>query len=158
MPRASYTANFVEKVSSTSGEAPVYLLEITHAQLAVPIRVVNDNSDIVSNGDTYTAFAFRINLPDDVAGRLPRAQLTLDNLGRELTSWLDASNGGKGAQVRIMQVMRDAPDVIEYEITLDLIGVSQNVAEVTGTLGYDDTLNLAGLPITYRPDVAPGIF
>lgn len=158
MPRASYTSNFKEQVGSTSGAAPVYLLEISHDQLAVPIRVVNDTSDLVSNGDTYTAFAFRVALPDDVAGRLPRATLSIDNLGREMTQWLDASNGGKGAQCRLMQVMRDDPDVIEYEVTLDLLNVGQTVLEISGELGYDDTLNLAGLPITYRPDIAPGVF
>ena len=158
MPRTSYTAHFKESVGSTSGVAPLYLLEITHDQLAVPIRVVNDNQDLVSNGDTYTAYAFRITLPTDIAGQLPRATLTIDNVGRDLTQWLDDSNGGKGAQVRLMQVMPDDPDTLEYEITLDLIGVSQSQADITGVLGYDDTLNLAGLPISYRPDIAPGIF
>lgn len=158
MPRTSYTAHFHEETGSTSGTAPVILLEISHAQLATPIRVVNDNSDLVSDGDTYTAFAFRVTLPTDIAGQLPRATLTIDNVGRELTQWLDASNGGKGAQVRFMQVMRDTPDVIEYDITLDLLNVSQTLSTVSAELGYDDTLNLPGLPITYRPDVAPGIF
>lgn len=158
MPRTSYTNNFREQTGSTTGIAPVILLEISHAQLGTPIRVVNDTQDIVSDGDTYTAFAFRVALPSDIAGQLPRATLTLDNLGRELTQWIDNSNGGVGAQVRLAQVMRDTPDVIEYEITLDLLNVTQTVAEITGELGYDDTLNLAGLPITYRPDVAPGLF
>lgn len=158
MPRTSYTDNFREQTGSTTGTAPVILLEISHAQLATPVRVVNDTEDIVSDGDTYTAFAFRVALPSDIAGQLPRATLTLDNIGRELTQWIDNSNGGVGAQVRLMQVMRDTPDVIEYEITLDLLNVTQTVSEITGELGYDDTLNLAGLPITYRPDVAPGLF
>lgn len=158
MTGKAYTATFKESVNSTSGEAPVYLLEITHAQLITPIRVVNDTQDLVSDGDTYTAYPFRISLPTDLAGELPRATLTLDNTGRELTAWLDASAGGKGAQVRVMQVMRDTPDVLEYDITLDLLEVSQTMVEISAALGFDDTLNLPGLPISYRPDVAPGLF
>lgn len=158
MPRASYTANFVEQVNATSGTAPLYLLEITHDQLATPLRVVNDTQDIVSNGDTYTAFAFRVSLPEDLDRKLPRALLAIDNVGRELTAWLDASSGGQGAQVRLMQVMRDDPDTLEFDITLDLLNVGQTPAQITAELGYDDTLNLAGLPITHRPDISPGLF
>lgn len=158
MPRSTYTANFVGQVSATSGAAPLYLLEISHSQLGTPIRIVNDTQDLVSGGNTYTAFAFRITLPQDIDGQLPRAQLTIDNVGRELTQWLDNSAGGKGAQVRVMQVMRARPAVLEYDITLDLLNTAQTLTEVTGELGFEDTLNLAGLPITYRPDIAPGVF
>ncbi len=158
MPRESYTAHFHEQTGNTSGEAPLYLLEITHDQLAVPARYVNDNQDIVSNGDTFYACAFRITLPDDVDKQLPRARLTIDNVGRELTQWLDASAGGRGASVRAIQIQRDDPDVLEYDITLDLLSVSQNLMAITAELGFEDTLNLAGLPITYRPENTPGIF
>jgi len=157
MPRG-YTSNFLERTGSTSGDAPLYLLEIEHPQLTTPIRIVNDTQDVVSNGDTFTAFAFRVSLPDDIDKQLPRARLSVDNVGRELVQWLDASAGGKGATVRVMQIMRDAPDLVEFEITLDLLNVSQTAAEVSAELGFDDTLNLAGLPISYRPDVAPGLF
>lgn len=153
-----YSTNFREQTGATSGEAPVYLLEITHAQLDVPIRVVNDTQDLTSNGDLYVAFAFRVSMPDDVDKSLPRVQLSLDNIGRELTQWLEVSNGGKGALVRLMQVMRNAPDVIEYEITIDLLTVSQTVPQVSGTLGYEDLLNTPGLKVAYRPENTPGIF
>lgn len=154
----TYSSHFRERTSATSGEAPVYLLEISHAQLAVPVRVVNDTQDLVSNGDTYIALAFRVNLPDDVERALPRARLSVDNVGRELVQWLDASAGGKGSKVRIMQVMRDTPDVVEADYTLDLLNVKQNAVEVSGELGYEDTLNAPAILASYRPDNAPGIF
>jgi hypothetical protein len=154
----TYSANFKEKTGSLSGTEPVYLLEITHAQLAQPIRVVNDTQDITSNGNTFIAMAFRVSLPDNFAQQMPRARLSIDNIGRELTQWLEASNGGAGATVRIMQVMRDAPNVIEADFTLDLLNVSQNMMEVSGELGYEDTLNRPGMVATYRPENTPSIF
>lgn len=157
MPKA-YTANFKEKVSSTSGYEPVYLLEITHAQLAVPVRIVRDTDNLTSGGNLYTAVPFDITLPDEVSGKLPRAQLRIDNVGRELTQWLDQSKGGKGAQVRVMQVMRDTPNVVEYDITCDLLQVGQNSAMILAQIGYEDILNMPALPISYRPDTAPGLF
>jgi len=157
MPK-NYTANFKEKTGSTSGEEPVYLLEITHPQLAQPVRVVRDTDNLVSNGNTFIALDFDIALPDDVQGKLPRAPIRIDNIGRELTQWLDGSKGGKGAQVRIMQVMRSAPDLIEYEITTDLLRVRQDGGYINGEVGYEDTLNVPALLATQRPDNQPGIF
>lgn len=160
----TYTANFKEKTGSTSGEEPVYLLEITHSQLAVPVRVVRDTQNLTRysgsppEAETYVALAFDISLPDDISGQLPRAPLKIDNIGRELTQWLDASNGGQGAQVRVMQVMRDDPDTLEYDVTLDLLDVKQNGAFVIGQLGYENTLALPALVASYRPDNTPGVF
>jgi hypothetical protein len=153
-----YSANFKEKTGSTSGEEPVYLLEISHAALAVPVRVVRDTQDLVSNGNTFIALAFEIQLPSDIEGRLPRVPIRIDNIGRELTQWLDASNGGQGATARVMQVMRDDPDTLEYDVTLDLLNVKQNGAFVTGELGYENTLALPALVASYRPDNTPAIF
>lgn len=154
----NYSAHFKEKTGSTSGEEPLYLLEITHPQLSVPVRLVRDTQDIVSNGNTYIAMDFRIQLPDDLQGKLPRAPIQIDNVGRELTQWIDESNGGRGAEVRVMQVMRDDPDTLEYDVTMDLLSVRQNGAFVTGELGYQDTLNLPALAMSYRPDNTSGAF
>ena len=154
----TYSANFKERTGSTSGQEPVYLLEISHSALAVPVRVVRDNTDLVSNGETYTALAFDIQLPSDVEGQLPRVPIRIDNVGRELTQWLDASNGGQGATARVMQVMRDDPDTLEFDVTMDLLNVKQNGAFVQGELGFENTLALPALVASYRPDTTPGIF
>lgn len=152
------SAHFIDRTSSTSGEEPVYLLEIAHPQLSSPVRAVNDTQDLISGGNTFAACGFRVNLPDDFAQQLPRARLSIDNIGRELVQWLEASGGGKGATVRVMQVMRDTPNVIEADYTLDLLNVTQNVIQVAGDLGYEDTLNAPGLIATYRPENTPAIF
>lgn len=154
----TYTTNFKEKVSNTQGEEPIYLIELNHPQLAVTVRVANDTQDFVSNGETFIACAFRIQFPDDVAQVMPRVPISIDNIGRELTQWLEGSSGGKGATVRIMQVMRDAPDIIEQEYTMTLLGVRQNMMEITGELGYENLLDLPALAATYTPENTPGIF
>ena len=112
----------------------------------------------IAADETYIALAFDIQLPDDVEGKLSRIPLRIDNVGRELTQWLDASRGGIGAQARVMQVMRNEPDVLEFDITMDLLNVRQNGAFVTGELGYENTLGLAAMVASYRPDNTPGLF
>jgi len=154
----AYSTHFRERTASLSGEAPVVLLEITHPQLLVPARVVNDTADLVSNGNLFVACGFSVTLPDDFDKQLPRAQLAIDNVGRELTQWLEASNGGRGAQVRLMQVMRDTPDVLECDLLLDLKNVKQTTTQITASLGYDDTLGTPGLAARYDPATTPGLF
>lgn len=155
---------FREVINRTSApEAPLTLLEISHADLATPVRVVNDNQDITSNGETFTALAFRPVFPDDFEKQIPRAQLSVDNVGKgpdgnSLAGWLEASGGGEGATVRMMQVLRSDPDTIEWEVTLDLTNVRVSLLEIIGDMGYTDILNRQGVQLTYRPDIAPGIF
>lgn len=151
--------NYKRAINATGGnEIPLLLLEIHHADLVLPIRVVADNQDLTHQGHVFTAMAFRATLPDDLESGQPRAQLAIDNVGRELMQWLEQTAGGKGATVRMIQVLRSDPDTIEGDITLDLTNLQATALEVTGTLGFQDVLNLPGIPLTYRPDVAPGLF
>lgn len=158
MPRG-YSSTLKRKHNATGAdEVARVLLEISNPALAQPIRVVNDNQDLVSNGSTFVAFGFDVTLPDDAQGQLPRARLALDNAGEDLTSWLDLSRGGKDTSVRFMQVLRSAPDTIEWEITLELHNVSVIWTTVEGELGFEDLLNRPAVAVTYRPDTAPGLF
>jgi len=158
MPK-SYTAAYQGVINSTgASEAPLLLLEITHPDLPAPIRVVNDNQDLTHNGDLFTALAFEATLPDEPEEGMPRAQLSVDNVGKEMVGWLEASGGGQGAQVRMMQVLRSAPDVVEWEVTLDLNNISIDMLRVRGTLTFEDLLNRPAVALTYRPDVAPGLY
>lgn len=154
-----YSAAANKKINSVSAdELPLLLLEITHADLGAPIRVVRDNEDITFEGNVYTALAFDATLPDDLANKLPRANLAVDNIGREMVQWLEASGGGQGAQCRMIQVMRSDPLTIEWEITMDLSNLSIDMLRVVGELSFDDLLNKPCVTLTYTPSVAPGLF
>ncbi|HHJ11888.1 MAG TPA: DUF1833 domain-containing protein [Chromatiales bacterium] len=158
MPR-NYSGPFQETINAVSAsEAPLVLLEISHPGLTQPIRVVNDNQDLTHQGNVFTAMAFRFIPPDDLENGMPRAQVVMDNVGRELVTWLESSNGGEGATLRAIQVLRSNPDQIEWEATLDLSNLSIDQLQVRGTLGYEDILNLPGVMVRYRPETAPGLF
>lgn len=145
-------------INSTSGEYPIVLLEINHSGLASPIRVCNDTVDITSNGQLYVAMPFRITLPDDFGEQMPKATLAMDNIGKELMTWLEASGGGQGATATIRQVMRAAPNTVEMEITMDLKNIAATWLEVSGSLGFDDILGRPAVTVQYRPETAPGLF
>lgn len=154
-----YSDPFKENLNAVSAaEAPLLLLEITHPGLSEPARVVNDSEDLFSGGYQYVAVAFQAVLPDDLEEGMPHATLVVDNVGRELTEWIEASRGGAGARMRMMQVLRSNPDVIEWEVTLDLSNVHMTAASVQGTLSYEDLLNRPAVTLFYRPETAPGVF
>jgi len=158
MPRV-YSTTFHNVINDTGApEAPLILLEINHPDLTTPIRVVNDRQDLVSNGNTFIAMAFRAALPSEPEKGLPKARLAMDNVGKELVTWIDGSNGGEGATVRMMQVLRSNPDNLEVDITMDLSDVTMDSLEVTATLGFEDLLNRPAVMLSYRPDKAPGVF
>lgn len=80
-------------------------LEIAHPELATPIRVVHDSVERVIETHRYAPAAYRVRLAPDVDRRTPRAEVAVDNAGRILTLWVDASTGGAGATIRVMQVL-----------------------------------------------------
>lgn len=146
-------------VNATSGkETPLTLLEIDHPLFPAPVRVVSDNQDLVSNGELYIASRIRCWLPGDREGQMPRAKLAIDNTDKAIGELLEDSAGAEGATVRIMEVLRSTPDVIEREETLDFKNIEIANMEVTADIGYEDILNRPAVQLTYRPDVAPGLF
>lgn len=158
MARA-YSAAYKSTLAATSApEAPVILLELAHPGLSQPARVVNDTADLVSNGQTFIACGFRCVLPDDFENQIPKATLAIDNVGEELMYWVEQSGGGKGATVRFMQVMRSRPDLIEWEITMNLSNVKATMKEISGDLGYENVFSRPAIAMRYDPFTAPGIF
>lgn len=158
MARA-YSAAYKSTLAKTSAEeAPCILLVINHPALASPVRVINDSDNLTSNGDLYVAIPFNCELPDDFEGQLPRASLSVDNVGRELMYWIETSAGGEGSTATFRQVMRSRPDVIEWEITMYLYNVSADVQHVSAELGFANFFGRPAVQMSFRPELAPGVF
>lgn len=155
----TYTPAGRRNLLATSADEPfLVLLEITHPDLEVPVRVANDTVNITARGNEYVACPFELVLPDDVAEQVPKAQLRVDNIGRELTQWLEYSRGGKGAKCRIIQCLRSDPDVFEYDMTLDMTSMSIDNQTVSSDLGFQNTLMLPAVAVRYDPKSTPGGF
>lgn len=155
----SLTQKGRRNVLATSSDEPMLmLLEITHADLAVPIRVVNDVQNITALGNEYIACPFQITLADDQDQQVPKATVSVDNIGRELTTWLEVSNGGRGAKLRVMAVRPSEPDVLELDSKMDLSGLSINNETVDGELGYKNSMMRAAVAMRYDPLTSPGVF
>ena len=158
MPR-NFTDRLKANLIRTSvNQSPIVLLEISNPLLTTPIRIVRDNCDVVSNGNTYTSCMLDVSLPDEKEKEMPRATLSIDNVSRTLTRFFEQLQGGPDTQVRFMQILRSDPDVIEYDITLDIINVSVTPYRITGTLSYDNLVNKQSVTRVYNKLTAPGLF
>lgn len=154
-----YSAAAKKQLNATSANDPILLLlEIDHPDLASILRVTNNNEDVTHLTNVFTALPFEITPPDDLSQGQPRAQLVVDNVGRVMTQWIEDSGGGDGATVRLIQILHSDPDTIEWEVTMNLYNVSMDMLRVTGTLAFEDFLNMPGVTVTYRPETAPGLF
>ena len=132
-------------------------LEISHPDLDAPVRVVNDAVDRVIAGETYVALRFDARLADDVEGRVPRAELVVDNVGRPITQWIEAAGGGAGATVRAMQVVAGV-DEVEWEVTVKAAEVHVGQTQIRIALGYEFLLGRRAVRLRHDPETSPGIF
>ncbi len=152
------TARF-RRTLSTLGADDVVLaaLEIRHPAITDPVRVVSHTTPITIGRHRYDALGFMLRLADDVEGRAPSAELVLDNVGRDLTQWIERAGGAAGATCRVMLVLA-ARRAIEWEAVLDVLHVRYDDERVTVTLGYDPLLDRDAVAVRYDPETAPGLF
>lgn len=114
---ADFSDEFIENVNILSSEEQFkILLEISHPNLSQNIRLINDNCDIVSEGETYIAFSFELNFFDDVENELTKCSIKVQNIGREMVKWVETAYGAKDAEVKIKMIRRVSPDNIEITL------------------------------------------
>ena len=135
----------------------VPLLEIDHPSLAAPIRVAGCTENVTSNGNLYIGYQFEVALPTDKRGEPPRAEVTIDNVDRQIVEALDALEGPPTVTIRVVRLSE--PDVIEYEAPgLLMFRASADIGKVTGHLSLIDE-RVEPYPCgTFAPGRFPGGF
>ena len=134
-------------------------LEIRHPEVATPIRVVNDTQNHWIGGNKFVAARFSARLADDADGQAPQAELVIDNVGDALTRWVELSDGGNGATVKLMQVVDGVVDGdVEWSVELDVVGMRVTTQSVTARLGFDPMLHRPAVQIRHDPARSPGLF
>ena len=113
------------------------LLTLNHPDLAAPIRVTSDGVPTMSGGNVYSPFPFEVILPDDVEGRPPQAQLSIDNITQEIIAALRGLTSPPKVTVQIVRSTNT--DIVEYQwIGLEWSGSSYDKTVITGTLTFQD--------------------
>jgi hypothetical protein len=140
-----------------TGEAFLILLEISHPDLAAPIRAVNNTTDVTSGGNLYTATAFDIQLPDDTSEKPPQVTLSICNVDRSIL--IAIAEIITPPTVTISVIAASTPDVIEVgPLTFTLLSVEYDALVIRGTLGFAPILNEPFPADSFTPDLFPGLF
>jgi hypothetical protein len=140
-----------------TGEAFLILLTLEHVDLSAPIRVSSDGVDTVSNGNTFTAFPFRLCLPEDSDERPPRAKLQIDNVDRQIVLAVRSVTGPISVKMEI--VLASDPDTVEASFPdFELRDVSYDALVVEGELSLESFLREPFPAGRFTPGDFAGIF
>ena len=145
-------------------ETTLVAVEITHPDLAAPIRAVNDTRGWTIGGASYMPLRFGARLVRDTEGRPGAAEISMDNVGSILTQWIEAARGGVGASIRVLEVLVSAADdpaadrEPEWDVTADVHSTRVTRDQVHVRLGYDRRLSAAAVHVRYDAENAPGLY
>jgi len=122
------------------------------------LRFANNTEDVTSNGETYTAFPFMVDVPPEAsATQLPLSTLQIDNVSREIIEEIRSLSSPP--TVTISVVLHSTPDTIEggpWEFKL--LNATYDASTISGSLGFEDILNELFPYGTFNPKNFPALF
>ena len=92
----------------------VDLLTIEHEDWASTIRLARDRVDVVSRGNTYTAFPFDAQLVAERAEELPKAEISVGFFTAEMIAAIRSISTPPTVSIEV--VLADAPDTVEVSV------------------------------------------
>lgn len=152
--------------SEASGEVPIFLLTITHADLAEPIRLSTDPTErksvtplvyrTMSRGDEFLYAGIDITVPDEVDKAPPASKLTIANVTLDLIPL--ARSVATPPQVKVEVVLASAPDTVEMTFpALDMSNLTANAAQLVFDLTMDALAAEPYPALTFSPAYFPGL-
>ncbi|HRF08488.1 MAG TPA: DUF1833 family protein [Xanthobacteraceae bacterium] len=107
------SARATEQAIAQHAEDPfIVLLTISHPSLAAPYRFARNREKIISNGETFGAAYFEIELPGD-GDAAPQATITVANIDRRIGQALERLPADDNTICTIDIVLASTPDIIE---------------------------------------------
>jgi len=98
-------AGVLEKSKLASDGVWLLLVEVALPDSAEPLRLVRNNEDIVWNGDTWTAFNFKLGeITEDNKGKPQAIPLQVSNITQIVQGYVEENNGLTGTAVTLRVV------------------------------------------------------
>lgn len=156
MRQISTTAREAVNASQTD-QIFLVILDIDHTDLPAPIRVVNNNESIISNGVTYIPTAFDFILPAQEDGVISNSTLSISNVDRVIVQAIRSISSPPIVTVRV--ILASDPDTVEagpFQFTLTDVTYNRNT--VSGSLIYQLYVRDNCGTIRYKNNTFPGLF
>jgi hypothetical protein len=144
-------------VQSVSSEI-VLLALLTFTLPGQPtLRVVNNTEDVVSRGETFTAYPFTLALPSDDSDKLPSLSIQISNVSQELVEYLRQL---PEPPVVLLEIVSNVDfDVVEKSIGfLKLNSVNYDALVITLSMQLDNFLARRFPKEDYIPATFPALF
>lgn len=133
------------------------LVTVTHANLAVPFRVCNNNVPVVSRGNTFEPFWFQFVLPDDSKERPTEMEFVLDGTMLPLIELMRAITTPAMMLVELVAATR--PDTVELSVEdLAMRYVTWTGQDIHFRCVHEDIWHSRYPEGTYDPQLYAGIF
>ena len=156
MPRSLSNTALGSMNAQATSEVWLVLLTISHATLPTPIRLVNNNEDVVSRGNTFIAFPFEIELPGEDPDQPPKAMLRIDNVDRRVVQTIRSITAPPTVTLEV--ILASAPDTVEVSFTnMTLRNAQYDATTVSGELTFD-SIYTEPVTLTMTPNRFPGMF
>ncbi|MXY65906.1 MAG: DUF1833 domain-containing protein [Gammaproteobacteria bacterium] len=138
-------------------------LEITHPLVEIPLRVADaiaagPDDRIMIEGQAYQPVEFACKLARDSEASPPHAELEMVNVGRQAMEWIEAAEGGYGAEVRIMQLLHHEGAEIQWEMTMDILRIKADSHRINARLGFDMGVGVPAVRVRHDPKTSPLLF
>lgn len=143
--------------SDSTDEIGLMLMTIDHEELPDPIRVVLNTELVISRGDIFLPYFFRVNFPEERPDRVATAELSVDGVDRVIINQLKILI--TPPTVLLELVIASQPDVVEQD-TPPLLWSSliATATSISGTLEGPAVFNRRYPADVMSPTTAPGIF
>jgi len=133
------------------------LLIMRHDSWATDQFLVNNNEDIVSNGNTFIGLPMTVKLPQEDGETVPTVQIEIDNVSIDLIDEIRSITSP--IQAEVYGVLSSNPDIIETELKeLEISNIEYNASKITATLVLNSFLSQNIPPENYSPSLFPGLF
>jgi hypothetical protein len=146
-------------LAQETGEVFLICLTISHASLAAPFLLVNDQVPLSRAAGDFQPFAFSIAMPNEQEDTLPQVTMTIDNVDTAILQQI-RTLGGERPSVSMEVVLASSPDTVEAgPFDFSILAIDYDAGSVKGTLGFEeDLLNTVFPSGTYTPTNSRGLF
>ncbi len=143
--------------SQESSDPFICLLTLTHPSWGSPIRLAGNSANIISNGNTYSAYPFKLVLPVDDGERSREVTIEFDNVSLELIDELRSVTTEISVKIEI--VLASIPNEVQILIDdLKTQSISYDKSRIRARLYLDSFLNTEATSEKYTPSNFPGLF
>jgi hypothetical protein len=158
MSRTLSNQLLAEFYGQESGNPFLTLFTITDPAFPlIPIRLVNNTVDVVSRGNTFTAFPISIVLPSDDGETAREVTLEIDNTSLELIEELRSVTGI--LELKVEMILITQPDSVQISLEeLKLRNITYNKSKISAKLYMDDFLSSEMASERYVPTIFKGLF